>query len=77
MKQIIKALDLPTSYKVIQSAKGHRPSGKYVEIASLHSGTGGHQMVFAIYQDGKWHEATEGFYKYTAGEMFGLPIITQ
>jgi hypothetical protein len=75
MKQIIKALDLPTSYKVIQSAKGHRPSGKYVEIASLHPGTGGHQIVFATYQDGKWHEVSERFYKDTAEEIFNLPTI--
>ena len=42
MKAIIKALNLPTTYRVISSAHGNMSDGRYIEIAQLHSGTGGH-----------------------------------
>jgi hypothetical protein len=73
MNKITKALDLPTSYRVIKSAKGHLRSGKYVEIAALHSGTAGHKIALAVYQDGEWSEVSERFFNNTAGAIFDLP----
>lgn len=72
MKAIIKSLNLPTTFKVIQYAKGNMVNGKYVEIASLHSGTGGHVGALARLIDGAWTEISVDEYKKTAREIFGI-----
>jgi hypothetical protein len=72
MKAIIKALGLPTTYKVIQSAKGNMLDRRYVELATLHSGTLGHSSALARYLDGEWKEITADEYNNTVREIFRL-----
>ena len=74
MKAIITALGLPTNFRVTQCAKGNLPSGEYIEIASLHSGTGGVNGALAKYTHSTkgWAEINGEEYKTIAREIFGL-----
>lgn len=72
MKAIIQALKLPTNYKVLQFAKGNLADMRYVEVAALHSGTGGHTGALARYLDGKWSEIDNATYDATIREIFHL-----
>ncbi len=70
---IVKALKLPTNYAILESARGNLRDGRYVELAVLHSGTGGHTTAIAkfTHADG-WKEITPTEFKATIKEMFGI-----
>jgi len=70
---IIRTLKLPTTYRVIQSATGNLPDGTYAEVAALHSGTGGHETVWARFITGAgWREVKSEEYTATARAIFKL-----
>jgi hypothetical protein len=75
MKAILKALRLPSTYSVVQSAKGHISATSplnYVEVASLRSTTGGHNPVWARYIHGAWTEISQEDYLKAVREIFKL-----
>jgi hypothetical protein len=72
LKAIQIALNLPTTYKIIKYVKGN--AGKeYIELAELHSGTGGHNSAFAIYtHDTGWLEISQQTWLAHAKQILNL-----
>jgi len=58
----IAALRLPTTYKPLTTVEGTE-NGTYTKLLRLHSGTGGHNTVWAIYtHNGGWMEINQSMF---------------